>query len=105
MRPFAARIGLPRPALLAPAAAIMLGLLLAPVSNFLIAGRFAFTLGGGNFALGWKQSPRGSVDGARPDDSTPVFAEMANPGVAFEGEWSEKAFFLQPEIRRSVRWP
>lgn len=51
MRPFAARIRLSRPALLAPAAAIMLGLLLAPVSNFLIADRFAFTPGGGNFAL------------------------------------------------------
>jgi CRISPR-associated protein Csm5 len=60
---------------------------------------------GDNFALGWKQSPRGSVDGARPDDSTPVFAEMANPGVAFEGDWNEKTFFLQPEVRRSVRWP
>jgi len=59
---------------------------------------------GGNFALGWKQSPRGSVDGARPDDSTPVFAEMANPGTAFEGVWDEKTFFLQPEVRRSVRW-
>jgi CRISPR-associated protein Csm5 len=59
---------------------------------------------GGNFALGWKQSPRGSVDGARPDDSTPVFAEMANPGTAFEGDWNEKTFFLQPEVRRSVRW-
>jgi CRISPR-associated protein Csm5 len=59
---------------------------------------------GDNFALGWKQSPRGSVDGARPDDSTPVFAEMANPGVAFEGDWNEKTFFLQPEVRRSVRW-
>lgn len=59
---------------------------------------------GGNFALGWKQSPRGSVDGARPDDSTPVFAEMANPGAAFEGDWNEKTFFLQPEVRRSVRW-
>jgi CRISPR-associated protein Csm5 len=60
---------------------------------------------GGAFALGWKQSPRGSVDGARPDDSTPVFAEMANPGTAFEGDWNEKTFFLQPEVRRSVRWP
>jgi CRISPR-associated protein Csm5 len=59
---------------------------------------------GANFALGWKQSPRGSVDGARPDDSTPVFAEMANPGAAFEGDWNEKTFFLQPEVRRSVRW-
>src|SRR5271166_1239038 len=37
---------------------------------------------GGNFALGWKQTPRGAVDGARPEDSTPVFAEMASPGTA-----------------------
>jgi hypothetical protein len=51
LRPFALRIGLPRPALLAPAASVMLGLLLAPVSNFLIAGSFAFTPGGGNFAF------------------------------------------------------
>src|SRR5207237_5997799 len=26
----------------------------------------------GGLALGWKQSPRGTVDGARPDDSTPA---------------------------------
>ena len=60
---------------------------------------------GGNFGLGWKRSPSGTVDGARPDDSTPVFAEMANPGATFHGVWDEKAFFLQPEVRRSVRWP
>jgi CRISPR-associated protein Csm5 len=60
---------------------------------------------GGGFALGWKQSPRGAVDGARPDDSTPVFAEMAVPGTQFRGVWDEKAFFQQPEVRRSIRWP
>ncbi len=60
---------------------------------------------GPNFALGWKQSPRGAVDGGRPEDSTPVFAEMAAPGTAFGGAWDEKSFFLQPEVRRSVRWP
>lgn len=60
---------------------------------------------GPNFALGWKTSPRGSVDGARPEDSTPVFAEMAMPGSSFEGAWDEHTFFLQPEVRRSVRWP
>jgi CRISPR-associated protein Csm5 len=60
---------------------------------------------GGGFALGWKQSPRGTVDGARPEDSTPAFAEMAVPGSVFEGDWSEKTFFLQPEVRRAVRWP
>ena len=58
----------------------------------------------GGLALGWKQSPRGTVDGARPDDSTPVFAEMAPPGTSFEGDWQEKAFFNQPEIRRALRW-
>jgi CRISPR-associated protein Csm5 len=60
---------------------------------------------GSGYALGWKQSPRGSVDGARPDESTPTFAEMASPGTAFEGDWEEKGFFLQPDVRRSVRWP
>jgi CRISPR-associated protein Csm5 len=60
---------------------------------------------GAGFTLGWKQSPRGAVDGARPDDSTPAFAEMAVPGAAFEGDWSEKTFLLNPELRRSVRWP
>ena len=60
---------------------------------------------GATLALGWKQSPRGAVDGARPEESTPMFAEMAVPGTVFEGDWDEKQFFLQPEVRRSVRWP
>jgi CRISPR-associated protein Csm5 len=59
---------------------------------------------GSGFALGWKRSPGGAVDGTRPDDSTPAFAEMAAPGAAFEGQWDEKNFFLQPEVRRSIRW-
>ncbi|MFN7993433.1 MAG: type III-A CRISPR-associated RAMP protein Csm5 [Bryobacteraceae bacterium] len=59
---------------------------------------------GSSYALGWKQSPRGAVEGNRPDDSTPVFAEMAAPGAVFEGDWQEKTFFAQPEIRRVVRW-
>jgi CRISPR-associated protein Csm5 len=29
---------------------------------------------------------------------------MAPPGFAFEGDWWEKTFFTQPEIRRVVRW-
>ncbi|HLY20012.1 MAG TPA: type III-A CRISPR-associated RAMP protein Csm5 [Bryobacteraceae bacterium] len=80
----------------------------APVSN---AGFKVYLLRvstlqprGAGYALGWKQSPRGAVDGARPDESTPVFAEMAAPGVAFEGGWQDKAFYTQPEIRRAVRW-
>jgi CRISPR-associated protein Csm5 len=59
----------------------------------------------GGLVLGWKQSPRGAVDGARPEDSTPVFAEMAAPGTVFEGRWNENHFLLGPEVRRSVRWP
>jgi CRISPR-associated protein Csm5 len=60
---------------------------------------------GGQFALGWKQSPRGSVEGARPEESTPIFGEMAAPGSVFEGNWNEKSFLLHPEVRRTVRWP
>jgi CRISPR-associated protein Csm5 len=60
--------------------------------------------GTGGFGLGWKQSPRGAVDGRRPEESTPWFAEMANPGCVFEGEWRENAFFNQPEILRALRW-
>jgi CRISPR-associated protein Csm5 len=57
------------------------------------------------YALAWKQSPRGSVDGARPEESTPAFAEMSEPGSYFEGDWEEKTFFLQPEVRKAMRWP
>jgi CRISPR-associated protein Csm5 len=78
-----------------------------PVSSFKVYLLRTSTLQprGANFALGWKQSPRGAVDGNRPEDSTPTFAEMAAPGTVFEGDWNEKSFFLQPEVRRSVRWP
>jgi CRISPR-associated protein Csm5 len=47
--------------------------------------------GAGQYALGWKQSQRGTVDGSRPDDSTPIFAEMASPGSVFEGAWEERS--------------
>ncbi len=60
--------------------------------------------GGGGFDLGWKQAPRGTVSGARPEDSTPLFAEMAAPGTVFEGNWRENGFFAQPEIVRALRW-
>jgi CRISPR-associated protein Csm5 len=60
--------------------------------------------GQGLYELGWKQSPKGSTDGRRPDDSTPIFAEMAAPGTAFEGTWQENGFFSQPEIVRAEGW-
>lgn len=49
------------------------------------------TRGQGAYTLGWKQIQRGTVDGAKPDDSTPIFAEMAVPGSVFEGAWEEKS--------------
>ncbi len=58
----------------------------------------------GQYSLGWKQLPKGSVDGRRADDSTPTFAEMAQPGTTFEGAWNEHEFFNSPEIRRVLRW-
>jgi CRISPR-associated protein Csm5 len=45
--------------------------------------------GAGKFELAWKQVPGRNVK--RLEDSTPVFAEMAVPGTAFEGDWREKA--------------
>ena len=80
---------------------------IVPVSSFKVYLLRTSTLQprGNSFTLGWKQSPRGSVDGTRPEESTPSFAEMAVPGTAFEGDWDEKMFFLQPDVRRSVRWP
>lgn len=43
--------------------------------------------GPGKFELAWK-SPGRNVK--RLEDGTPVFAEMAVPGTAFEGDWREK---------------
>jgi CRISPR-associated protein Csm5 len=59
---------------------------------------------GEGFDLGWKQAPRGTVAGANPEQATPIFAEMAQPGTVFEGNWRENAFFAQPEILRALRW-
>jgi CRISPR-associated protein Csm5 len=56
------------------------------------------------YSLAWKQSPRGAVDGRKPEDSTPMFAEMASPGSVFEGTWRERDFLAQPEIRRMLGW-
>lgn len=44
--------------------------------------------GAGKFELGWK-SARGTAENRRIEDSTPFFAEMAGPGMFFEGSWKE----------------
>jgi CRISPR-associated protein Csm5 len=56
------------------------------------------------YSLGWKQAGRGAVDGQRPEEGTPTFAEMADPGTAFEGIWRENAFLNGEEVRQSLRW-
>jgi CRISPR-associated protein Csm5 len=56
------------------------------------------------YALGWKQSGRGAVEGKRPEDGTPAFAEMADPGTAFEGIWRENEFLNREEVRQVLRW-
>lgn len=58
----------------------------------------------GKYSLRWKQSPRGSVDGSRPEESTPVFAEMAPPGTKFEGHWKEHRFYQHPAVVRALHW-
>jgi CRISPR-associated protein Csm5 len=57
--------------------------------------------GAGRYELAWKQVPRGSVK--RAEDSTPVFAEMADPGTVFEGEWRQNAFLSEPEIGKALK--
>jgi CRISPR-associated protein Csm5 len=59
---------------------------------------------GAKLELGWKQVPRGTTNGSRPEESTPTLVEMAVPGTAFEGSWSEKAFYTSPEIAGVMRW-
>ncbi len=59
---------------------------------------------GGGFRLGWKVAPKGAVSGDKPDDGTPTFAEMAEPGTCFQGTWSERSYYRQPEVVRANRW-
>ena len=56
------------------------------------------------YELGWKQSPRGTSDGRRPEEGTPLFAEMAVPGTVFEGEWGESAYLSQSDVARALNW-
>ena len=60
--------------------------------------------GAGNYELRWKVSPSGSADANRPEASTPLFAEMAAPGTVFEGTWTEREFYRDPQIVKALRW-
>jgi CRISPR-associated protein Csm5 len=46
--------------------------------------------GADRYEVGWKSS-RGTVDTRKIEESTPIFAEMATPGTAFQGIWQEKS--------------
>lgn len=59
---------------------------------------------GGKSQLAWKVAGRGSVPGQRMADATPVFAEMATPGTAFEGSWHELKHLENQELTRALGW-
>jgi len=62
----------------------------SPMKVYLLRVSTLAARGGGKLELGWKSS-HGTVDARRIEDSTPIFAEMAAPGTAFEGAWREKS--------------
>ena len=58
----------------------------------------------GKFELAWKQTnTRNSVPGAKPDQATPIFAEMAAPGAEFTGNFHETMFAKNAELSRALR--
>jgi CRISPR-associated protein Csm5 len=71
--------------------------------------------GSGKLELGWK-SPRGTADARRVEESTPTFAEMAAPGMVFEGLWKETSLqerqklfqasnsYASSQIRRHIEY-
>ncbi len=54
--------------------------------------------------LAWKVAGRGSVPPQRVAEATPLFAEMAQPGTAFTGEWHERNFLKNADFSRSLGW-
>lgn len=54
--------------------------------------------------LAWKVAGRGSVPPQRANEATALFAEMATPGIAFEGEWRRRAFLENPDLTRALGW-
>jgi CRISPR-associated protein Csm5 len=81
----------------------------APISTsamkiYLIRAATLEARGPSTFELGWKQSPRGTVNNRRVEESTPLFAEMAAPGTVFEGGWHERAFYQHSEISKTLEW-
>ncbi len=76
----------------------------AAMKVYLVRTATLVARGAGKLELGWKQAGRGNVDGRRPEESTPVFCEMAAEGTTFRGKWTERAYLNQPEVLRALRW-
>jgi len=81
-----------------PIASACLKVYLLRVASLRARGR------GDGFELGWKQSPKGTADGSKPAEGSPLFAEMAPPGTAFEGTWTETEFLKHPDVVRALNW-
>lgn len=60
--------------------------------------------GQGKLDLGWKQSPRGSVEARRVDESSPYFCEMAKAGTVFEGTFQLRNHLRANVYTRTLRW-
>lgn len=54
--------------------------------------------------LAWKVAGRGNVPGARLNESTPAFIEMATPGTQFSGAAVERKFFEDPQLLKALGW-
>lgn len=86
------RFGLPRARLGAAALAVAFGLLLAPVSNYLVAREFAFTPGGTSFVFGRLLQDgliKRYLDEHCPDEAVKLCAHARElPGTADEWLWT-----------------
>jgi CRISPR-associated protein Csm5 len=54
--------------------------------------------------LAWKVAGRGNVPGARLNESTPAFIEMATPETQFSGAAVERKFFEDPQLLKALGW-
>ncbi len=54
--------------------------------------------------LVWKIAGRGSVPNQRIGESSAEFAEMANPGTQFTGDFSENKFLKNPDPAKALGW-
>jgi CRISPR-associated protein Csm5 len=58
---------------------------------------------GGKLEGGWKASPGRAIEARRAEESTPLLAEMAAPGTAFQGVWQVPASMRSPSTLKMLR--